>query len=190
MRPVHLPPALAALAGGLLASSCCLVQLALNAFGLGCAGFAALDAWRAPALAAGLAALAAAHGRHRSKRRTVVWLSVMLALATSPEWTAAVGKAGGVRAWAASARGAPPLPPPSLHFTLTGVKCAACGERARAAAAAAAGPGAAASVDWREGRVRVAGAAAATRAGAVRAALEEAGFGVVVQGEGEGREEL
>jgi hypothetical protein len=37
---------LGATAGGLLSSSCCVIQLALNAFGLGCAGFAALDRWR------------------------------------------------------------------------------------------------------------------------------------------------
>lgn len=176
------PPWITALLGGTLASSCCLVQLALNAAGVGCAGFAALDRWRAPALVAGAASLAAAHVRSRSVRSTVTWFAVMVLLAASREWTAAFGRAGGTRGLA-SARGAPPSS--TLAFTLTGVKCAACGERARAAAAAAAGPGGAASVEWERGVVRVVGDGVAERAAEVRSALEEAGFGVAG-----GRDEL
>lgn len=176
------PPLLTSVAGGLLASSCCLIQLALNAAGVACAGFAALDPLRPAAVAATALLLAASHARHRTWRRTAVAVMVATVLAFSPQWTEAVGRAGGAAAWAATAVRRTPPPPPvtALDFRLGGVKCAACGERARAAAAAAHAGVARAAVAWREGRVRVDVAAPDADAvvTAVTAAVERAGFTV------------
>jgi hypothetical protein len=177
MPPPSSPfPLLTALAGGTLASSCCLIQLALNSLGFGCAGFAALDPLRPAALAATAVLLAVAHARHRSWRRTGTAIVFATVIASSPEWTEAVGRAGGVARWLAVGRAAPP--PLALDFLLTGVKCAACGERARATAAAAHADVSRARVAWREGRVRVEGRGGAGLVDAVTASLEGAGFGV------------
>lgn len=179
-QPTMPRPLLTALLGGTLSSSCCLLQLLLNALGVGCAGFAALSPWRPVFVVATVVALAAAHARHRAWRRTAVAAAIALLLTTSPEWTEAVGRAGGVDGlvrWGAQ-RSTPP--PTALNFRLTGVKCAACGERARSAAAAVPGI-VSATVSWRDGRVRVgmdAGADAETTVAAVTAALTDAQFGV------------
>jgi copper chaperone CopZ len=59
--------ALSVLVGSLLASSCCVVQLVLNALSLGCAGFAALDRFRPFFLSTTLGTLLLrAHLEHRA----------------------------------------------------------------------------------------------------------------------------
>ena len=199
-RPQPSPPSppslLIALVGGLLSSSCCIVQLALNALAFGCAGFAALDKFRAPAAAATAAALVFSERRRRRRQHrkaSNIWRALLpfaLAglLAASPEITAAVSRYGGVSsavmrakefafelsplkafsssssslfsssdAGSASASAAAiVVKKKKTKLRLTGVKCAACGERARAAAAGAASPfGAAVSVDWQKAEATV-----------------------------------
>ena len=206
------PPLLIALVGGLLSSSCCVVQLALNALAFGCAGFAALDKFRAPAAAATAAALVVSESRRRRKRtrqqqqqhgkeasnlwRALLPFALAGLLAASPEITAAVSRLGGVsgavvrakefafelsplKAFSspssssslfsssssssdadaddsASAAATAVVKKKTAKLRLTGVKCAACGERARAAALGAASPfGAAVSVDWQRAEATV-----------------------------------
>lgn len=205
------PSLLIALVGGLLSSSCCVVQLALNALAFGCAGFAALDKFRAPAAAATAAALVFSERRRRrqhGKASSSVWRALLpfaLAglLAASPEITAAVSRHGGVSGAVARAKevafefsplkafsssssvssGADAASAASIavkkkttKLRLTGVKCAACGERARAAAAGAAGPfGAAVSVDWQRSEATVESGDSALLSCVIEA-LEGAGF--------------
>jgi copper chaperone CopZ len=165
------------------------VQLAANAAGWACLGFAAMDPFRPAAALATATALALAHRfTHRSWRVTAAAAALALGLALLPEALEAAGRAGGlgpaVRALmpARAAPLAPPPPPPLQQAQLTlevdGIKCAACGERARAAVAALPGVGSAA-VDWKAGVVRVGeGASGGGRPNlaAVEAALAEAGF--------------
>jgi copper chaperone CopZ len=102
----------AALASGLLASSCCVLQLALNAASIGCAGFSVLTPWRPlfrALTAASLAALAARQGL--TDRRTLATAAAALALAASSDVLAAVNRRGEV---SLSSRPPPPffpLPP-------------------------------------------------------------------------------
>lgn len=171
-----------ALLGGLAGSSCCLLQLLLNALGLGCAGFAALTPWRPVFVALTCAALAASHTRHRSWRQTGTAIVIACIVTSTPEWTEAVGRAGGVAGLlpTVATKVTRTTPPALLSFHLTGVKCASCGERARTAAASVHGV-ASATVAWREGRVRVAlepRADAGATVDGVTAALTQAAFGV------------
>lgn len=171
-----------ALLGGLAGSSCCLLQLLLNALGLGCAGFAALTPWRPVFIALTCAALAAAHTRHHSWRQTGTAIGIALIVTSAPEWTEAVGRAGGVAGLLPTvAKTTTTTPPVLLSFRLTGVKCAACGERARSAAASVPGV-ASATVTWREGCVRVAlepRADAGATVDKMTTALKQADFGVI-----------
>jgi hypothetical protein len=179
-----LPSLLAALAGGLAASSCCLIQLALNAFGFACAGFAVLDPHRPLSVAATAAALALLHRRHRSARVTGCALLAAAALTALPDLLAAASRAGGVGSALRAA-----LPQAVARVTATdatttllkvGMKCAACGERARAAAAGVPGIVSAAT-DWEAGTMRVvsSGGGSSEAVRAVEAALAEAGFEVL-----------
>lgn len=54
-----------AVLGGLLSSSCCVLQLLLNALSVGCAGFSALTPYRPLFLALTASSLGAAHWRNR-----------------------------------------------------------------------------------------------------------------------------
>ena len=179
------PSLLIAIVGGLLSSSCCVVQLALNALAFGCAGFAALDKFRAPAAAVTTAALVFSERRRRRGSQqqgnaSNLWRALLpfaLAglLAASPEVTAAVSRFGGVsgavarakefafelKAFSSSSSSSSSsfssdaaaavvvVKKKKKKLRLTGIKCAACGERARAAAAGAASPfGGEVTVDW------------------------------------------
>jgi hypothetical protein len=79
-----------AVVGGLLSSSCCAVQLALNALSLGCAGFAVLDKLRPAFLAltvTGLTAKALMYDVRSPaalRRAVPTWL-LALGLAATPE---------------------------------------------------------------------------------------------------------
>ncbi|CAE8647293.1 unnamed protein product [Polarella glacialis] len=106
--------ALAVLAG-LLSSSCCILQLGLNVFSLGCAGFAALDCLRRPARALTVAGLSfrIATGGLRwalSPRGAIVWLTALV-LTFSPEllkyWNCAPGllRKRKVRRWFRKSKG-------------------------------------------------------------------------------------
>jgi hypothetical protein len=60
-----------AVLGGLLSSSCCVLQLALNALSFGCAGFSALTPYRPLFLAATAGGLGLAHWRSRCGHQPV-----------------------------------------------------------------------------------------------------------------------
>lgn len=53
-----------AVLGGLLSSQCCVIQLALNAMSVGCAGFSALTPYRPAFLAATTAGLVLSHRKY------------------------------------------------------------------------------------------------------------------------------
>ena len=110
-----------ALVGGLLSSSCCAIQLALNAVSLGCAGFAALDASRPLwlLLTAGSLCARAARGGARSAGFALT-CALALALAAMPEMLRA----------AARRRGAPGAAAPSIAFAVAGIPCEACARKA------------------------------------------------------------
>lgn len=56
-----LQPYAYAVVGGLLSSQCCIIQLALNAMSVGCAGFSVLSPYRPAFLAATTAGLLYTH---------------------------------------------------------------------------------------------------------------------------------
>lgn len=184
------PALLTALAGGLAASSCCALQLALNAAGYACAGFAALDPFRPVSLAATVLALVVLHRRHRSWRASAAAAALAASLTLLPAALAAAGRAGGLKAAAAAL-----LPATAAHLarhqetilSVSGMKCAACGERARSAAAGVPGVHAAA-VDWAGGTVSVSVGRDADPAvlASVEAALAEGGFEAVRVRDGRG----
>ena len=186
-----LHPAAAAVLGGLASSSCCALQLALNAAGFAaCAGFAALDPYRPLSMSLTALSLSLLHRRHGSWRVTAGAATVAAALTLLPLALAAAGRAGGVRGLLRTllpAVAVAPAPTAVHSLAVRGMKCAACGERARAAAAGVAGV-ASAAVDWRAGTVSVEGDARPELLAAVEAALEEGGFEVEGSRDGGGEE--
>ena len=133
--------------GGLLSSSCCLVQLALNAFSLGCAGFASLDRFRPFFLSTTLGTLLLrAHLEHRAgimEPRPLSWTAALV-LSFLPEllrWRNQLAlrrdRSSSRPATAATVEtlnGVPevvPTPPAAqntvtLKATVAGVKCEGC----------------------------------------------------------------
>ena len=71
-----------AIAGSLAASNCCVIQLLLNYFALGCAGFSALDRWRpfSTALTAASCAALLIRGGCPSRRRSA-WAVCLISAA-------------------------------------------------------------------------------------------------------------
>lgn len=124
------------LACGLLASSCCLVQLALNALSVGCAGFnTVLGPWRTQLRALTLVWLSglwvpAARARRLPSRAVLLSTALSLALTFMPEML----RLGGGPALA---------PPTSDVFTLAlrveGMGCEACEQAVRQALASTGG---------------------------------------------------
>ncbi|KAK9795948.1 hypothetical protein WJX73_002658 [Symbiochloris irregularis] len=74
-----------AVSGGLLASSCCVLQLVLNAFSVGCAGFSVLTPYRPVFAALTSASLAYTHHKYRDRRRTLLALALAFSLGSAPE---------------------------------------------------------------------------------------------------------
>lgn len=194
-----LPVVLGALTGGLLASSCCVVQLALNALSVGCAGFSVLRPYRPHLRAATAALLALLLVRHGASRRTLGTAVAALLLTYSEDAVGAANRAGwgplrallqraGEAAQLLRVGSAAPHKAAVVRWRLdvAGMRCQACAARVRAAAAAL--PGVRnASVDLAAGAVEVwadasaaagsgdggggGGAAAVTRGGALVAAV-------------------
>ena len=109
--------------GGLLSSSCCLVQLVLNLFGVSCLGFAALDVWRPLfALLTG-STLVLRHELARRAGRVATTQTVLTALAAvTLTFTPELVKLWN-RKWAAPVTSAPFT---SAKMHVSGVKCEAC----------------------------------------------------------------
>ncbi|GFR40855.1 hypothetical protein Agub_g1505, partial [Astrephomene gubernaculifera] len=75
----------ASLAGGLLSSSCCVVQLVLNHLQLGCAGFAVLTPWRTHFRTLTLLALGHLFYRDGVSRRSMLTMALSLSLMFSQD---------------------------------------------------------------------------------------------------------
>lgn len=122
-RPLH-QDLLFAVSEGLLGSSCCIVQLGLNVFSVGCAGFAAMDAARGPARALAIGALLyRSVTESRGGRlwpltlRGFVVCSVTALLAFTPELVQVVNQRALLQ---------PVAVRPSVEFLVDGVKCEGC----------------------------------------------------------------
>jgi copper chaperone CopZ len=126
-----------ALAGGLLSSSCCTVQLVLNYLSLGCAGFAAITPYKGYLQMATGSVLAYSIVRH-GWRRSLATIVMSLGLMFSQEGLKLYNRGAlpGL-AWARGGSGP--------RGAAAGGGAAAAGGGAAAAAAAAAGGGAAAA---------------------------------------------
>ncbi|KAF9206143.1 hypothetical protein BGZ59_000109 [Podila verticillata] len=86
---------LSALAIGLLSSSCCVVQLVLNAFSIGCAGFSVLTPLRPVFLAISFGLVLYTVAKYRFSARTFVTLLITLGLTIMPELVAVVNQSSG-----------------------------------------------------------------------------------------------
>ncbi|GIL95921.1 hypothetical protein Vretimale_1837 [Volvox reticuliferus] len=73
------------LAGGLLSSSCCIIQLALNLMNLGCAGFAVLTPWKTQFRTFTFVALAHLIYRDKLNRRSLLTIALTIALMFSQD---------------------------------------------------------------------------------------------------------
>lgn len=143
---------LGALTGGLLSSSCCIIQLVLNYTSIGCAGFSALTPYRHVfrAITAGtLGYLLLSQGLNR---RTVTTLLLSLALATSQDLLAArnTGSLQQLLAgWGVTGRTGqqqqhqqpqqPPVAASKTMLQVQGMRCEACAARLRGNLAAVEG---------------------------------------------------
>ncbi|KAF9581959.1 hypothetical protein BGW38_000836, partial [Lunasporangiospora selenospora] len=74
-----------ALTAGLLSSSCCIIQLALNLFSIGCAGFSVLTPLRPLFLGLTLLLVVYTITAYRWSSRTALTLLIVLPLTFSPE---------------------------------------------------------------------------------------------------------
>ncbi|KAF9310961.1 hypothetical protein BG003_007932 [Podila horticola] len=86
---------LSALAVGLLSSSCCVVQLVLNAFSIGCAGFSVLTPLRPVFLAISFGLVLYTVTKYRFSARTFATLVITLGLTITPELVAVVNQSSG-----------------------------------------------------------------------------------------------
>ncbi|KAG0334883.1 hypothetical protein BG000_007958 [Podila horticola] len=80
---------------GLLSSSCCVVQLVLNAFSIGCAGFSVLTPLRPMFLAISCGLVLYTVTKYRFSARTFATLSITLGLTIMPELVAVVNQSSG-----------------------------------------------------------------------------------------------
>ena len=153
---------LVATVGGLGASSCCLVQLALNYVSVGCAGFAALDRQR-PYW--GLATVAVLGWRARRSPALAPW-AVAAALAASPAL---------LRRWNL---GAPA--PDDVVFSVAGMKCEGCAAGLRQAVLDRLGASSAGrvSVDFERAQITVGGVQREAASAAIGAAAAERDYDV------------
>mmetsp|Transcript_66654 Transcript_66654/g.134357 ORF Transcript_66654/g.134357 Transcript_66654/m.134357 type:complete len:343 (-) Transcript_66654:254-1282(-) len=113
--------------GGLLSGSCCLLQLVLNYFAVGCAGFAALDKARPFFLTLTFGGLAGRAGIERkagvSSPRPVSW-AIALTLAFLPEILRLANKRGDLRGGPSD--GEEGAFETTFTAQVAGVKCEAC----------------------------------------------------------------
>lgn len=151
---------LGALTGGLLSSSCCILQLLLNLTPIGCAGFSVLTPYQPYfRLATGglLAYLLASHGINR---RSLTTIALSLALMASQDALRMHNSQGGLMQalalWLQRQGLASEGDPTSMHVTLVvgGLRCEGCAAHLRGSLAAVAGVHNA-SVHFKEGVAEV-----------------------------------
>ncbi|KAG0344127.1 hypothetical protein BG004_004714 [Podila humilis] len=103
-----------ALALGLLSSSCCVIQLVLNAFSIGCAGFSVLTPLRPVFLGISFGLVLYTVFKYRLTARTIVTLFITLGLTITPEMVAVVNQSNG--SFSISSSGL--YLPPTLSFVV------------------------------------------------------------------------
>ena len=118
--------------GGLLSSSCCLIQVGMNYLSLGCAGFSALDILRPFFLTTTFGALGARsvleHASGMRAPRPGSWIAALL-LAFLPEILRARNRAVGLKgSWRGGAEAGEEgsAATTTLRFRVAGVKCEGC----------------------------------------------------------------
>ncbi len=165
----------AVIIGGLLSSNCCALQLLLNYMGVGCAGFAILSPFRLYFFLAASAALLV----FRTPSALVITRSlqavIFCSLVLMPEIVGLYSRNGNPFLSFSSDRHSSSL---SLLFRVTGMKCAACGDRARSLSLSASCVQDSA-VHWERGymKLQITAGSDATKCGQiVSAALAQAGF--------------
>jgi copper chaperone CopZ len=139
---MDVPVALGALTGGLLASSCCVVQLVLNSLSVGCAGLSVFKQYRGLLRLATAGLLGLMFARAGVNRRTLGTLVCSLLLTFSEDMVAAVNRAGSIRALLA------PVPPAAGSGDAAATAAAAAAAAAATAAATAAVPKPHSLVRW------------------------------------------
>ncbi|BDA48312.1 hypothetical protein COCOBI_11-5720 [Coccomyxa sp. Obi] len=158
----------AALLGGILSSSCCVVQLALNLFSVGCAGFSILTPYRPLFMGLTTASLGYSHFKHRNPQQTVLAVGIAVALAGMPELVQLYnegqlrllrGLPAVLTSTPASSHDTPSLTQMQQRVTLQvdGLRCAACGARLKQALLAQVGGVRRADVEFVSGRVVIQG---------------------------------
>lgn len=98
---LRLPPALLAICSSLVASNCCILQLILNFFSIGCAGFAILDPLRPYARTATVASVVYMMLTRSGRTKRSSWMisAISLLLLTSQDMIALYNKGGRPAAW-------------------------------------------------------------------------------------------
>jgi copper chaperone CopZ len=125
----------AAAVAGLLNSSCCVIQLALNWMSIGCAGFSVLDPLRPVFLTlsyGGLAtSLAYAHfyqGKPVATKENLITTLIVTALSLSPELVNAINTRS---LPVLSAKPAPEVVRKTVHLNIEGMKCKSCANKVK-----------------------------------------------------------
>jgi hypothetical protein len=164
----------AVIVGGLLSSNCCALQLLLNYMGVGCAGFAILAPFRLLFLAASAALLVFTTPSTLVIARSLQAV-IFCSLVLMPEIIGLYSRNGNPILLFSSDYHSSYL---SLLLRVTGMKCAACGERARSLSLSA--PCVRGStVHWERGFMKLqitAGSDTSKCGQMVSATLQQAGF--------------
>eukprot|EP00698_Gefionella_okellyi_P001065 TRINITY_DN10952_c0_g1_i1.p1 TRINITY_DN10952_c0_g1~~TRINITY_DN10952_c0_g1_i1.p1 ORF type:complete len:157 (-),score=22.36 TRINITY_DN10952_c0_g1_i1:154-624(-) len=108
---------------GLLSSSCCIIQLVLNLFSIGCAGFALLTPFRTVFITLLVVSFAIRIYLYGVTRALVLSLLVSVLLTFSTELVAQFNASSSLKSSEV----------PAIVFTVHGVKCEACASRVKAA---------------------------------------------------------
>lgn len=120
------------LASALLASSCCVIQLLLNALSLGCGGFAVLTPYEPFFLGLTALLLGFLFYKYGFTRRNILVALLSITLALSRQGVVAYN--AGYFSWlfgASSATSAASEPQQIMQLTITGVKCESCAAKLR-----------------------------------------------------------
>ena len=123
----------AVVVGGLLSSNCCALQLLLNYVGVGCAGFAVLSPFRLYFfLAAATALLVMRTPTVRATNALSLQAAIFFCLVVMPEAISVYsryGNSAGNSYFSSIVEAPAPFSP--VLIRVMGMKCAACGDRAR-----------------------------------------------------------
>ncbi|KAL2916312.1 hypothetical protein HK105_204068 [Polyrhizophydium stewartii] len=124
----------------MLASSCCVVQLVLNALSVGCAGFAVLTPYRLPFTGVALGLLIASSRKSVWTPATTAMAGLSVALMASPDLVDSYNN-GRLSDWTAPLfgsavvdrprQGCVPVVTQTLTFEIKGLRCMGCASRVK-----------------------------------------------------------